>query len=130
MNPSEERMEDDAARLALINALIELRARAGLGQRTVATRMGTVQSAVSELERGYTEARLSTLQRFARACNGRITIRLEVDGDHIETPEERLISAMERLTVVVATLNNTMQDSNEDPAPAPQPEEPVSTPPV
>jgi len=58
---------------ALLRALAEKRAAAGISQRELARRMGTSQPAVARLERGEVDPKLSTLQRFAAA------IGLEVD---------------------------------------------------
>lgn len=43
------------------------RQRLGLSQTEVAARMGTSQSAVARLESGGSDARLSTLERYAEA---------------------------------------------------------------
>lgn len=43
---------------------------------TVAAAMGTTQSAVSDIENGRVDPRLSTLQRYARAVGGRLEIAL------------------------------------------------------
>ncbi|MGZ4726906.1 MAG: helix-turn-helix domain-containing protein [Acidimicrobiales bacterium] len=47
--------------------LVELRHQQGLSQTTVAARMRTSQSAVARLEAGDSDARLSTLARYASA---------------------------------------------------------------
>lgn len=59
-------LADAQARSALVQALIQARRRVRISQRALAMRMGTTQSAVSELERGGQDPRLSTLQRYAR----------------------------------------------------------------
>lgn len=51
----------------LIAALVSLRRDHGLSQTQVAARMGTSQSAVARLESGGSDARLSTLGRYAQA---------------------------------------------------------------
>ena len=51
----------------LIAALVSLRRDHGLSQTQVAARMGTSQSAVARLESGDSDARLSTLGRYAQA---------------------------------------------------------------
>lgn len=53
----------------LVERLVELRVAQGLSQTEVAARMGTSQSAVARLERGDTDVRLSTLQRYAAALD-------------------------------------------------------------
>jgi transcriptional regulator with XRE-family HTH domain len=58
-----------------------MRGEQGISQAEVASAMGTTQSAVSDLERGATDPRLSTLQRYARAvgCVLHIGIRSPFD---------------------------------------------------
>ncbi len=48
----------------------------GLSQAEVARRMGTSQPAIARLEAGGTNARLSTLHRFAEALGCRINVEL------------------------------------------------------
>ena len=59
-------------RRALVAALTSCRAQLGLSQTEVAARMGTSQSAVARLESGATDARASTLERYAAAIGGEI----------------------------------------------------------
>jgi transcriptional regulator with XRE-family HTH domain len=56
----------------LVRRLIEVRRRHGLSQTEVAARMGTSQSAVARLEAGQSDARLSTLARYAAALDTRL----------------------------------------------------------
>lgn len=80
MDGAEAAAYDDAfSRTTLLRELVELRNRRGLSQAAVAQAMDTVQSAVSELEKGRSEPRLSTLQRYVRAIGSELRIRL-VDG--------------------------------------------------
>jgi transcriptional regulator with XRE-family HTH domain len=65
-----------AQRAGLVRDLIGQRQAAGLSQTEVAARMGTSQSAVARLESGATDARASTLERYAAAIGGEITWRL------------------------------------------------------
>jgi len=65
-----------AQRLGLVRDLVAQRQAAGLSQTEVAARMGTSQSAVARLESGATDARASTLERYAAAIGGEITWRL------------------------------------------------------
>lgn len=74
--------DDAMARSALVQALVHRRAECRLSQAEVAARMGTTQSAVSDLERGATDPRLSTLQRFARAVNCQMHVLLQVGQQH------------------------------------------------
>ena len=71
--------EDAMARSALLRTLVGRRGVQGISQKEVAARMGTTQSAVSDLERGATDPRLSTLQRYARAMGCQIHIVLRAD---------------------------------------------------
>jgi transcriptional regulator with XRE-family HTH domain len=64
--------EDARSRSDLVLALIQARADAQLSQKSVAKEMATTQSAVSELEAGDTDPRLSTLQRYARAVGSQL----------------------------------------------------------
>jgi ribosome-binding protein aMBF1 (putative translation factor) len=60
-------------RAGLVRGLVAQRLAAGLSQTEVAARMGTSQSAVARLETGATDARASTLERYAAAIGGEIT---------------------------------------------------------
>lgn len=64
--------EDAHTRSTLLRHLLEARRLGTLTQGAVAERMGTTQSAISELEGGVADPRLSTLQRYARAVGCRI----------------------------------------------------------
>ena len=66
--------EDALHREELLQAMVA--ARGTLAQKAVATAMGTTQSAVSDIENGRVNPRLSTLQRYARAVERRIEMRL------------------------------------------------------
>jgi ribosome-binding protein aMBF1 (putative translation factor) len=59
-------------RADLVRGLVEQRLAAGLSQTEVAARMGTSQSAVARLEAGASDARASTLERYAAAVGGEI----------------------------------------------------------
>jgi len=60
-------LEDDANLANLMRSLHRLREARRLTQADIAERMGTTQSAVSDLERTAVDPRISTLQRYARA---------------------------------------------------------------
>src|ERR1700751_2083804 len=64
-------------RAGLVRGLVEQRLAAGLSQTEVAARMGPSQSAVARLESGATDARASTLERYAAAVGCQITWRLQ-----------------------------------------------------
>jgi transcriptional regulator with XRE-family HTH domain len=77
--------EDAMARSALLRALVSRRGECQLNQAGVAALMGTTQSAVSDLERGATDPRLSTLQRFARAVRCQLRLHLHMDQPPIRS---------------------------------------------
>ncbi len=62
---------------ALVRALIEARARAGLTQEQVAQRMGTTQAVIARLEGGRVRPSTRTLERFAKATGTRLKISFE-----------------------------------------------------
>ena len=67
-------LEDE---FALVRALIEARARAGLTQEQVAQRMGTTQAVIARLEGGSAQPSTLTLRRFAKATGTRLKISFE-----------------------------------------------------
>ncbi|HET8684089.1 MAG TPA: helix-turn-helix transcriptional regulator [Micromonosporaceae bacterium] len=67
---------DAYIRANLIRMLAQMRTKLGMTQRDVALAMKTTQSAVSDLENGFTDPRLSTLQRYARAVQSEIEFDL------------------------------------------------------
>jgi predicted NBD/HSP70 family sugar kinase/transcriptional regulator with XRE-family HTH domain len=70
--------EDAAWRRAFLTRLAAMRGERR--QREVATAMGTTQSAVSDLEQGRVDPRLSTLQRYARAIGTHVDVALVAHG--------------------------------------------------
>lgn len=62
---------------ALVNSLIQARARAKLSQAEVAERMGTTESAVSRLESGRSKPSTRTLERYAKATGHSLHISLK-----------------------------------------------------
>ncbi|ATQ69733.1 MULTISPECIES: helix-turn-helix domain-containing protein [Methylosinus] len=62
---------------ALVNSMIEARARSKLSQAEVAKRMGTTESAVSRLESGRGKPSTRTLERYAEAVGHRLRITFE-----------------------------------------------------
>lgn len=75
---------DDAnTRSKLLLLLQRIRRETGLTQSVLAELMGTTQSAVSDLEAGTTDPRLSTIQRYARALNARLI--LDIEPAHVRT---------------------------------------------
>src|ERR1700735_3106016 len=76
-------------RAGLVRGLAEQRLAAGLSQTEVAARMGTSQSAVARLESGATDARASTLERYAAAIGGEITWQLQGPVSSSRGPSRR-----------------------------------------
>ncbi|MFD9586662.1 helix-turn-helix domain-containing protein [Streptomyces sp. NPDC059980] len=80
-DPEFEAAFDDARkRSSLLRHLVARRKVRQISQRTVAARMETTQSAVSDLESGATDPRTSTLQRYARAVGCQLDLRVCDDG--------------------------------------------------
>jgi DNA-binding XRE family transcriptional regulator len=76
-NPDFPAMVEDAlARRQLLRSLAEQRQAEGLTRTTVAARMGTSESAVARLEGGESDAKLSTVGRYAAALGKRIEWRI------------------------------------------------------
>lgn len=67
-------LEDE---FALIRALIDARARAGLTQAELAERMGTTQSAIARMEGGRVNPSIAMLRRYAEATGTRLHVRLD-----------------------------------------------------
>ncbi len=67
---------DAEARRSLLRQYGRARQRKKLNQTEVARQMGTTQSAISEMEQGIVEPRLSTLQRYARILGYRLRFML------------------------------------------------------
>jgi transcriptional regulator with XRE-family HTH domain len=66
-----------AVEYAVANEMLAARARAGLTQEAVASRMGTSKSTVSRLESGSKHApSLTSLRKYAKAVGCSIEIRL------------------------------------------------------
>jgi transcriptional regulator with XRE-family HTH domain len=72
-NPTRYAFEDSAQRNELIDSLVNLRRLLGLTQEDLADRMGVGQPTVSEFENEGSNPKLSTVQRYARALNTRVT---------------------------------------------------------
>lgn len=75
--------DDDALARQILTDLVNHRKNVGLRQVDVAEKMGIGQPSVSELERGETSPRLSTLSRYAYAVGLELTV--EVSGLPVET---------------------------------------------
>nr|MDT0663448.1 helix-turn-helix transcriptional regulator [Micromonospora sp. DSM 115978] len=73
--------EDAAARNFILRQLIKVRKDLKISQKSVAERMQTTQSAVSDLENGNVDPHLSTLQRYARALTVRLVVGIDMPYD-------------------------------------------------
>jgi len=75
---------------ALLDNLLRMRQAAGLTQEQVADRMGTKKSNISRLEKGASNARLDTLERYADACGFTLNISFSntQDGLHGHVVEQ------------------------------------------
>ncbi len=72
----------------------EIRTRAGLSQRALASRAGKAQSEIARIERGRQDPSLTTLEKLARAAGLDLLIQLVPHDDH----DARLIQSMRALT--------------------------------
>lgn len=70
--------EDSEARSALLRNLVSTRKRQRISQADAAQFTGTTKSAISDLDGGDTDPQLSTLQRYARAVNARLSVGIEM----------------------------------------------------
>ena len=79
----------DAAfkRRELIRQLAEIRTELSISQTRLAALMGTSQSAVARLESGDSDARASTLARYAAALGRRIEFQIVDDSKPKSTPK-------------------------------------------
>lgn len=68
--------EDAQTRNHLVDRLIGLRRSKGITQRELAEQMGVTQPTVAGFETEGSDPRLSTLQRYARAVDSRLTFDL------------------------------------------------------
>ncbi|GAA2475725.1 helix-turn-helix domain-containing protein [Winogradskya humida] len=83
--------EDHGIRLRVIQALTSIRQSLRLTQKQVASLMGTQQSAVSDMEKGLTDPRLSTLQRYARAMDCSINVEIV---EELDDPDSAVARSM------------------------------------
>ena len=81
VTPERRRTFDEAYATAgltmeLAETVFRARERAGLTQAELARRMGTTQSAIAAIESAARTPTVKLLERLARACRGRLTIRI------------------------------------------------------
>lgn len=80
--PGFETLDRSAAEAARIGRLLaDERTTQGLSQSEIAARMGTSQPAIARLESGSTNARLSTLVRYAEALGCAVDFTLAPADD-------------------------------------------------
>lgn len=72
--------QDRAEYHALVTSLVGVRKAHGLTQGDVADAMETSQSVVSSFEQAASDARFSTVQRYARAVGARLRCWHVIDG--------------------------------------------------
>jgi predicted transcriptional regulator len=75
--PFQDALADANLRAQLLKSLTAMRQARDISQTEVARRMGTTQSAISDLEGGGTDPRISTLQRYARAIGCQVILTWE-----------------------------------------------------
>lgn len=73
-----ESYRDARARRMLVKTFALFRRAAGISQTELAQRMSTSQSAISDIEKGLKDPRLSTLQRIARALG--LELQVNISG--------------------------------------------------
>ncbi|MGH3928723.1 MAG: helix-turn-helix domain-containing protein [Pseudonocardiaceae bacterium] len=81
---------DAGAYADLIEGLVELRHRRRMTQDDVAEAMGTTQSVVSHFERLGGDARISTVQRYARAVGAQLRWLTSTDDERAVVQETEI----------------------------------------
>ncbi|MEU7860050.1 helix-turn-helix domain-containing protein [Nonomuraea sp. NPDC049141] len=76
--------EDARARSLILRSLVAERKRLKITQKTIADRMQTTQSAISDLENERADPRLSTLQRFARSVGASLTLVFATEPSQVD----------------------------------------------
>lgn len=71
-----DRVEGALVRRRLLRQLASARKEAHLSRTAIAARMGTSEAAVVRLEKGDSDVKLSTVQRFAEALGMTVDMRL------------------------------------------------------
>ena len=88
--PYEGSEEDRQSRRELELELKAAREEAGLSDRALATAAGTSPDHVSDIERGKVDAKLSTLQRLARAAGKTLVATILDKSDGTVVPNARV----------------------------------------
>lgn len=84
-----ELVEAAFQRRELIRRLAAIRAERSISQTQLAARMGTSQSAIARLESGDSDARASTLGRYAAALGHRIEFSVVDDSPRSSRSQDR-----------------------------------------
>ena len=63
---------------AVVEALRQLRVEQGLSQKDLGDRLGVVQATVAQFESEFSDPKISTIQRYARALN--VSIQFEIEA--------------------------------------------------
>ncbi len=75
-DPERQRMlDDEIVNVEAAQLVYDLRKRAGLSQRELATRVGTTASVICRMEQADYEGSLAMLRRIAGALNRRLELR-------------------------------------------------------
>lgn len=85
-------LQDAELRSDLLESLVARRHELGLKQKQLAEKMETGQSTVSEFESGGSDPYFSTLQRYARAVDAQIVVRLKAS----DKPAAKVASSLPR----------------------------------
>jgi transcriptional regulator with XRE-family HTH domain len=72
----------------------DVRRSAGLSQQALATRLGTTQSSIAQLESDRSNPRVSTLERALRACGRELAFEAR---PHKSSIDETLVAAQLRI---------------------------------
>jgi len=84
--------EDARSRRLVVKTLALIRRAMNISQSDMARRMGTSQSAISEIEKGLKDPRLSTLQRMARALEVELHVSISFGSWLLQAWTRRNIS--------------------------------------
>lgn len=108
-------LQDAELRSELLDSLVARRRELGLKQKHVAEKMETGQSTVSQFESGGSDPYFSTLQRYARAVDAQIVVRLRASGDSAVAADSKLArprSAYRHLSVHSAGARTVVYRGN------------------
>lgn len=111
-------LEDARCRSDVLYFLVQARRHSGKSQTAVAAHMETTQSAVSDLEGGTTDPRLSTLQRYARAVGHALRVHVDSGLNYVPLPKSEFshtaVQRAESLQLGVPTYIRTPYGSGSE----------------